>query len=173
MKIMTILVGLPGTGKSTFIEKNVNCQDAFVYSTDRYITDIADSRGLTYDDVFSDTIGDATVHMNSNAYMAFRDGKSIIWDQTNLGVKKRAKIIKRAKQAGYTTLCYYAPAPKSLKDVFLWIDRLANRPNKTIPKHIMQSMIEQYVEPTNDEGFDCVSMFDMHGNITVIPPTIK
>ena len=31
--------------------------------------------------------------------------------------------------------------------------RLSNRPGKTIPAHVMRSMIENFDMPTEDEGF--------------------
>jgi adenylate kinase len=90
------MVGLPGLGKSTllnFVDNPEFGDTVFVYSTDRYIENAADRLGKTYDDVFEEYVGSATKYMNDALNRAIKDGVDVYWDQTNLGVKKRAKII--------------------------------------------------------------------------------
>jgi hypothetical protein len=42
--------------------------------------------------------------------------------------------------------------------------RIASRKGKSIPSHIVESMTQSYVEPTLDEGFDEVHLYDIYGN---------
>ena len=54
-----MLIGVPASGKSTWVNKSIGsimCNDTFVYSTDAYIEKIAENLGMTYDDVFKDII---------------------------------------------------------------------------------------------------------------------
>lgn len=158
------MVGLPATGKSTLI-KGMYKPDTWIYSTDDYIESMAKMRGLTYNDVFEETIKEATQMCNGGLDRAIADGLDVIFDQTNLGVKKRKKIINRMKRAGYQVRCecIMPPEPAHISDQKDWKYRLENRPGKNIPNHIMANMIESYAIPTIDEGFDMISFYNMHG----------
>jgi len=171
--ICTVMVGLPGLGKSTIVNFGLGVYDriempVFVYSTDRFIEDAATHFGKTYDEMFEDNIKAATASMNALVDDAIKEQKDIIWDQTNLGVGKRRKIINRMKQAGYQVRCNCIMAPDvkvegSRADCDIWAKRLNNRPGKTIPQNIMTNMIESFTIPTVDEGFDMITFYDMHG----------
>jgi hypothetical protein len=50
-KTLSILVGPPSVGKSTWVQNNV--PNAFVISRDDVVTEVASSIGLTYDDLFA------------------------------------------------------------------------------------------------------------------------
>ena len=168
--ICYVMVGLPATGKSTIVDfqrkvyKTIH-QDLFVYSTDRYIEDAARHFGKTYNEMFEDNIKGATAAMEQLLSEAIEKGSDIIWDQTNLGMKKRSKIINRMKQAGYQVRCecITPPEPAHISDQKDWKYRLENRPGKNIPNHIMANMIESYAIPTIDEGFDMITFYNMHG----------
>lgn len=166
MKTCYIMVGLPATGKSTLgAEMREMNPDAFVYSTDIFIEECAALNGVTYNDAFTDFIEPATKNMNERVEIAIRSGQDIIWDQTNTGVKKRSKIINRMKQAGYRIECHFIrpPGDSQISDQVEWKNRLNGRPGKTIPANIMASMSENLVEPTLDEGFDEVVVYNMYG----------
>jgi hypothetical protein len=52
------------------------------------------------------------------------------------------------------------------RDSLEWAEldrRILSREGKMIPHHIIESMADSYVEPTLDEGFDEVHLYDMHG----------
>lgn len=162
--ICYVMIGLPATGKSTFI-KSLYKPDTWIYSTDMYIESVADDNGITYNEAFEANIKDATAFNEQKLQTMIDMQKDIIWDQTNLGVKKRAKIINRMKQAGYQVLgiCITPPEPGHISDQTEWKRRLENRPGKNIPQHILANMIESFVLPTIDEGFDVIDWFNMHG----------
>jgi predicted ABC-type ATPase len=160
------MVGLPAMGKSTRVrDMSTIDPDVFVYSTDNILERIAKFLGKTYDEVFEKHIKSATAEADIDLAYAIKERQDIIWDQTNLGVKKRAKIINRMRQAGYQVRCEYIVPPASdySGDKEDWAQRLANRPGKTIPQHILSNMIESFVMPTADEGFDMITFYDMHG----------
>lgn len=168
--ICTVMVGLPGLGKSTLVYGERKIYDAintsvFIYSTDDYIEAIAQVTGSTYDDVFEENIKEATRLCNAGLDSAISNQQDIIWDQTNLGVGKRRKIINRMKQAGYQVRCVCILPPEAgwLDDQKLWASRLRNRPGKTIPQNVLTNMIESFTVPTADEGFDMITFYNMHG----------
>ena len=163
--ISYVMVGLPGLGKSTIVDGMYKGVDTFVYSTDNYIERCAKQNDWTYDQAFAEFIEPATKYMNEMLDIAIRSKQDIIWDQTNLGVGKRRKIINRMKQAGYQVRCECIVPPESDYDGDKedWVERLANRQGKTIPQHVLSNMIDSFVQPTIDEGFDMITFYNMHG----------
>ena len=163
--ICYVMVGLPGLGKSTIVNGMYKDADTFTYSTDQFIEDAAAHFGKTYDEAFEDNIKAATESMNALLDDAIKNRRDIIWDQTNLGVGKRKKIINRMKQAGYQVRCECIIPPESgwIDDQKVWAYRLANRPGKTIPQNILTNMIESFTLPTVAEGFDMITFYNMHG----------
>ncbi len=166
MSTCIVMVGLPATGKSTRVRDLTTMDpDAFVYSTDNLIEEWAKGQGWSYDFAFAKYIDKATSEMNRMLDIAIREGMNIVWDQTNTGTKKRDKIVRRMKNAGYTVVCECIRPPISEEEIDEWLDRLKNRPGKTIPDNVMSSMMENYTIPTINEGFDVIRIFDMYGNL--------
>lgn len=149
-----MLVGLPASGKSTFV-KEWRLGEAVV-SSDDYIETEATAAGKTYDEFFSPEIyKEAENYMNVVFENAIKDKNSIIWDQTNLSVKKRMSVLKRVP-AEYTKIAVVFETPSSEE----WNRRLNSRPGKTIPKHVLDSMLTNFVYPSLDEGFDKIIPFE-------------
>lgn len=173
--VCTVMVGLPGLGKSTLVDFQRKVYDAidmdvFIYSTDDEIERRSAFNGWTYDQGFAEFVEPATKYMNEQLEIAIRCRQDIIWDQTNTGLGKRRKILNRMKQAGYQVRCECIIPPEAghLDDLKVWKHRLANRPSKTIPDHIINSMYENYVEPTIAEGFDMITYYNMQGALVAI-----
>lgn len=168
--ICTVMVGLPGLGKSTLVDFQRKIYDSidmdfFVYSTDGILERIAAFLGKTYDDVFEKHIKSAAAEADIDLAYAIKERQDVIFDQTNLGVGKRRKIINRMKQAGYQVRCDCIVPPESDYDGDKedWVQRLANRPGKTIPQNVLTNMIESFMMPTTEEGFDMITFYNMHG----------
>jgi predicted kinase len=164
MPTATVMVGLPALGKSTFIQK-LKTADTWIYSTDMYIDAVAEDNGITYSEAFESNIKAATEFNDQKLQTMVRLQKDIIFDQTNLGAGKRRKIINRLKQNGYTVncICLFPPLSGMIDDQKEWKRRLESRPGKDIPNHVLANMLESFVVPTVDEGFDRVDYYTMHG----------
>jgi len=167
--ICAVMVGLPAMGKSTLVERMYN-PDTWVYSTDMYIEQVADDNGITYNEAFESNIKAAAEFNERKLGTMISLSKDVIWDQTNLGVSKRRKIISRMKQAGYKVYCECIVPPEfgHFDDLKVWKQRLQNRPGKAIPNHAISNMLESYVEPTMEEGFDAVNYYNIHGELVAI-----
>lgn len=168
MPTCTVMVGLPATGKSTRVrELSTMNPDVFVYSTDNLLEEWAAEEGKTYNEVFNDLIDNATREMNRLLDSAIRNRLDIVWDQTNLSVSKRAKIIRRMRNADYHVECECIVPPEAgwLDDQKTWKHRLDIRAGKTIPASVLKSMNDNFVKPTVEEGFDAVHYFNMHGHL--------
>ena len=166
MSHLTVLVGLPGSGKSTFTDKFIGELGftPFIYSTDRFIEDAAKHFNTTYDDAFKSNIGTATKVMDNMLEDATKFGVDVIWDQTNMSPKKRRSITSKVPNR-YTKSCYCIIPPRNEEEWAELNRRLASRQGKTIPQHIIQQMASSYVEPELDEGFGRIYIMDMYGKL--------
>jgi predicted kinase len=139
--------------------------DLFVYSTDNILERIAEQLGKTYDEVFEKHIKSAQTESDIGLAEAIKNGLDIIWDQTNLTIKKRRRIIDRMRRAGYSVDCECFERPESVKDITEWNRRLHSRPGKTIPDHILANMARTFVAPIASEGFGRINYWNIYGEL--------
>lgn len=157
-----ILVGLPGTGKSTLVSGLLlQHPDAFVYSTDQFIEDAAAINGWTYNQAFPEFINPATKHMKEQLAIATRSNQTIIWDQTNLSASKRSKIVRTLSDYLCECVCILPPSNATQEEE--WQHRLKSRPGKVIPDHVLNNMKQTFEMPTNKEGFSLISYYTLWG----------
>jgi predicted kinase len=160
---LVMMCGVPGSGKSTLIKKIIAFQPSYVVlSTDDYIETQAALTGKTYNEIFPDAIKDAERAMEVSLQHAIKHDLPIIWDQTNISPKSRkAKLAKVPDFYQKIAIWFHVP------DDDEWKRRLASRPGKTIPKHILNAMAKDFVIPTVEEGFDSIltnAGFEMYMN---------
>lgn len=144
--------GLPGCGKSTWIYnviKNKIVTDPIIISRDNVVDDISQAQNLTYNEVFKlcpDLI-DILFKRQLNNITTERD---IIWDQTNLTKKVRARNLKQIIELDkFRKICVqFNSTPFEMMTARL------NRPGKTIPELVYNDMILRYEIAQIDEGFD-------------------
>lgn len=150
MSNLYMLVGVPGSGKSTWLKNigvpNFNCM---VVSSDYYIDQYAEEHGKTYSEVFAEAVGWATQMMEEDLEFAIENDLDIYWDQTNLNAKTRMKKLAKIPFS-YKKIAVVFPVPEREE----WLRRLDSRPGKTIPRHILENMLKSFEMPTTDEGFD-------------------
>lgn len=142
------LIGVPGSGKSTWYSNQDWAKDCVYVSTDRYVEIYAESVGKTYNEVFDDFMPEAVNLMCQDVIMARNQDKDIIWDQTSVSVKSRKKKFNMLPDYDHVAVVFITPDKDELER------RLTNRPGKNIPPHVMRSMIDNFQFPTEAEGFD-------------------
>jgi predicted kinase len=150
-----MLVGIPTSGKSTYVEKLKKLdywKDAVVLSTDSYIEKEAKRMGLTYNQVFDDVIDNATRELELQLIMAKDKGKNLIYDQTNLTIKSRRKKLSKLPSYYRRGVIYFEV---SLEEA---LKRNKAREGKFIPESILKRMYHQFEVPTISEGFDYVEV---------------
>lgn len=164
MNTLTILIGLPACGKSTWRNK----EPGRVCSTDDIIELIADRIGTTYNEVFRDVIDEATGLFKRDLADAIATGGDIIIDRTNLTPKSRQQFIRQANNKGYTSHAVVFDRPTTRDQHDEWNRRLASRPGKTIPDSVLANMYESFTEPTLDEGFTTITFLNTFENDTIV-----
>jgi len=141
------LVGVPASGKSTWIKNQTWIEDCVVVSTDEFVEDYARECGSTYSEVFDDYMPTAVKLMADKVTRAREAGRDIIWDQTSTSVKSRVRKFNMLPDYEHIAVVFKTPPQEELAC------RLASRPGKNIPAHVMRSMIENFDMPSEDEGF--------------------
>ena len=164
MSKIEVLVGLPGSGKSTFVNNvfGADHKNVFIYSTDSVIEQVAADNGKTYNECFKDVIKQATLGMDSLLHDVVRNNLRVVWDQTNMASKKRRSILSKFPSS-YRKVCWCIAPPRSTEEWNELNRRLDSRPGKTIPEYVIQSMVDSYIEPELDEGFDYILVVDLFG----------
>lgn len=147
-----ILVGLPGSGKSTWMRNLMSSDEEYVVvSSDDEIEKYAKSKGLTYSDVFDEYVKTATSLMNHKFKEAIQNNMNIIWDQTNMNSKKRRSILQQLSQR-YRKVAVVFQVDDSELDRRL--KKRAQEEGKHIPNHVIDSMRRSFEMPSRSEGFD-------------------
>lgn len=148
MPLAIFLVGVPGSGKTTF--RNECLQGYSVVSLDDFIEHKAKEEGCDYNHAFSDYSSDAHHHSERMLRFFAQEGKDIVIDMTNLTKKSRlrkANLITASsavrKDLEYNFLIIYFPTPHPIE----LEARLNSRPGKTIPKSVMNGMMESLEIP--------------------------
>jgi len=147
MSKVYVLVGVPGSGKSTWVANQLWAKDCVYVSSDQLIEEEAARQGKTYNDIFKGYVNTAVFLMLDQVIAAREEGKDIIWDQTSVSVKSRKKKFSMLPGYEHIAIVFDTP-PKDVLD-----QRLDNRPGKTIPWEIVSSMIDNFEMPTEEEGF--------------------
>jgi predicted kinase len=141
------LVGVPGSGKSTWIGTQEWLKECVVVSTDNHVEAYAKSMGKTYSEVFEEFMPTAVMLMINDVIAARTSSKSIIWDQTSTTVKSRKKKFNMLPGYKHIAVVFRTPAQNVL------MERLSNRPGKNIPHSVLDTMINNFEMPTESEGF--------------------
>ena len=137
---LTVLVGIPGSGKSTWARDFGG--RAIIVSTDQ---------------IREEFWGDASDQRNPKkvfeyAYAvtkcALADGHNVIFDATNLTKKTRARLLEETKR--FTNekyaIVFMTPFDTCMR-------RNAARA-RVVPENVLEAMLRKLETPTEDEGFD-------------------
>lgn len=142
MKIV-YLVGLPCSGKSTWVAKN--CPEAVIISNDLVIEEIAKEQGITYNEAYKQANYKQVKKTCREKFNQAVENKAqvIVIDNTNLTVKIR----KTYSAENYDRECVvFRASDETLKKRNI-------RPGKIIPESVFEDMKQKFVSPSEEEGF--------------------
>lgn len=141
------LIGVPCAGKSTWIKDQIWALGLTVVSTDAFVEDYARTQGKTYSEVFKEYMPTAVDLMAKQVVSARKAGHTVIWDQTSTTRASRTRKFNMLPDYEHIAVVFKTPDWEVLNK------RLASRPGKIVPVDVVQSMIDNWEEPTEDEGF--------------------
>ena len=155
-----MMVGVPGSGKSTFIQKLIETSDQsiIIASTDDLIEAEAKRQGTTYSEIFGKlNFKQLKAQMNDTIDQAVKSLKHVAHDQTNMSKKSRMSKLKNIPET-YKKVCLnFTIDDKVLRQR---LDERAKRTGKVIPEFVLKSMFNTYQPPTRDEGFHHIFEID-------------
>ncbi len=141
------LIGVPGSGKSTWVANQDWMKDMAYVSTDKFVEEYAKSVGKTYSEVFTEYMPKAVDLMAQEVIQARKNKKDIVWDQTSTTAASRRRKFNMLPDYEHIAVVFSTPKHEEL------MRRLWSRPGKEIPEHVIASMIAGFEMPYEDEGF--------------------
>lgn len=142
-----VLVGIPGSGKSTWAANQDWVTECAYISTDVHVEAYAKQMDKTYTEVFEQYMPVAVDLMTNEVIAARKDNKDIVWDQTSTTTASRRRKLAMLPEYTAIAIVFTSPGTDEL------MKRLDSRPGKTIPWNVISSMIGGFENPTEDEGF--------------------
>lgn len=143
-KTIYMMVGIPGSGKSTWIREHIE-PSWIVLSPDaileqRYNYEWTPERA-------SEAWAESYRHFGA----LLLSGTTIVWDATFISPIIRAAILHTSKGAGYRVVAVFFDTP-----VDVCVERNATRAREPVPESTIRRMADGLVAPTEGEGFDSV-----------------
>jgi predicted kinase len=142
----TLLVGIPGVGKSTYAKELAMRTNAVWMSSD-YI------RERIYGDAAcQDNHNKVFEIMHEETLSALDNGLDVIYDATNITRKSRLSILnKLPKHVRKKCIIVWAPI-----DICIERDKARDR---TVGKEVIDKMLRRFEAPFYDEGFDQITVY--------------
>jgi predicted kinase len=141
------LVGVPGSGKSTWVSSQPWAVLCARVGTDKWVELYAAEVGKTYSEVFEGFMPSAVSLMTKEVNSARDMKRDIVWDQTSTTVKSRARKFRMLPDYEHIAVVFSTPP------IPLLTKRLASRPGKHIPWSVVSGMINGFEMPSKEEGF--------------------
>ena len=144
MSKLVIMVGLPGSGKSTYTAKYETQDHTTIVSTDEI------RRELYGNPETQDNAQEVFDEAYRRIEIALRAGDTVVFDATNLKARNRRYLCNRFRPIVDTIIAEYINTPI---EKCIHRDELRSR---TVGYEVIQRMARGMTEPRLDEGFDLV-----------------
>lgn len=150
MTIVTFLVGIPCSGKSTFLKNNDLYRNHVILSTDDELEKIAAEKAITYNIAFENHFKEAEKRMQEVLKEGLAEKRNFVIDQTNLTKKSRKKKMGWfPKEYSFEVVVFET----SMMDILSRLKIRNSSGNKVITTKIIDTMLFSYESPTEEEGF--------------------
>lgn len=143
---ITLLIGVPGSGKSTWTKNNT--EGMTIVSSDDILEGFASHNGITYAEAWKRYHGEAETLFKEDLRAALLRGDHIIVDRTNMSKSTRNKILSQVPKS---YLKYAALFQAERAEIDRRLTERAERTGKVIGAEIVEDMLSRYESPTRDE----------------------
>lgn len=146
MNKLTLLIGIPGSGKTTYANKNKK-ENEIILSSDTIRQELFGNESSQQDNelVFN------TLYSKAREYL--QKGTDVIIDATNINSYYRHQTLKHFKDLNIQKVAIVFDTP-----IKTCIQRDKKR-NRTVGLAVIEKMISRYQVPTEQEGFDKIFIF--------------
>lgn len=142
---VTVLVGPPNAGKSTWLTKNKG--NALVLSRDEVILEIAGTQD--YDVAYKKVdMGKVDAVFNQKVKDAVKSGRDVIFDMTSMSAKSRRRNFSTFGKEYYRKVVVFYTSYETL---MRRNKERSQKLNKTIPDRVMVDMLANFMAPLYDE----------------------
>lgn len=141
------LIGVPGSGKTTWASDQEWFKDCAYISTDTWVELEAKKQNRTYSEIFTEYMPTAVHIMTEHVKLARDAGQDVIWDQTSTSFNSRRKKFNMLPDYEHIAVVFQTPAEEEHQR------RLKTRPGKVIPEAVLHDMVWNFEMPTEEEGF--------------------
>lgn len=143
---LIFLVGLSGSGKSTWAEEFVKDNDAEVLSSDRLRLELfGDENDQRHNsEVFNE--------LHRRAIKFLKQGKTVVYDATGLSGSRRKGFLKQLSQISCWKACLVFAVPFST-----CVDRDSKR-SRSVGREVVLKQMKQFQMPHMNEGWDEILM---------------
>ena len=144
--IFTMLVGLPGSGKSTWAEKNKDLVNEVIHSSDAIREELGDINDQSKnEEVFN--------ILHKRIKDDLKNGKDVIYDATNLSRKRRINFLSNElRDIPCEKVCVLFATP-----IEICKKNNASR-ERRVPEEVIEKMVRNFEVPCYQEGWDSIQI---------------
>lgn len=146
-----MLVGLPGSGKSTYVEKKKDSYN--VFSSDALRLE------MFGDETSQDHNAEVFDELHKRIYESLKNHKSCIYDATNLSRKRRRNFLKTISNFDYVVKYAFVFAT----DIEVCLAHNKSR-DRVVPEDVILNMYKKITIPRIEEGFDLIRVIPYYKN---------
>lgn len=145
MNKLFFTVGLPGSGKSTWVENNKEKLNAVVHSSDTIREQLGDINDQSKNNLVFEIL-------HKRVKEDLLNGKNVIYDSTGINRKNRLAFLREIKHISCKKICVLLAMPYEI-----CLKNNAARERK-VPENVITRMYKSFDTPWYSEGFDDIQI---------------
>ena len=160
MPNLYVIIGLPGSGKSTYAEQLAEEKNAIIISTDGIRKELFGDEAIQENERYNGNTVFCTAY--DRIKLAMLEGKNIIFDATNINRKKRKHLLDLIKPENFLALAktnhiysYVAVLIATSYEKCLQ-NNLCRR--RVVPEEVIKRMMINFEVPIYNEGWDKIEV---------------
>ena len=155
MADLYLMMGVPGSGKTTFLKNRVTKETSIIISRDTIRFSLL-KEGEEYFSHEKEVVKIFWEKINN----ALAEGKDVFIDQTSLTPRSRRYLLEHINGYTYTNLIWInEPLETCLKR-----NELRRNTKAYVPRSTIKRMFDQLIEPSLDEGFNKIYVYNSNTN---------